>query len=169
MLFLSSDSTVSPRMSSSRPSILLFVLLAISALVVAAPASAQEEPALQALRLDAEESLDLDGQLSEAGWLRAVAIDDFRQEEPVEGGEPSERTEVRVLFDDDAIYIGAMIFDQPDSILAYQKRRDAGLGTDDRFMWILDTFQDGRTGYFFEINAAGLMGDGLLGGVGISA
>ena len=33
-------------------------------------------------------------------------------------------------------------------------------------MWILDTFRDGRTGYFFEINAAGLMGDGLMGGGG---
>ena len=56
----------------------------------------------------------------------------------------------------------AMFFDDPDGILAYQKRRDEGLGTDDRFMWILDTFLDGRTGYFFEINPAGLMGDGLL-------
>jgi hypothetical protein len=56
-----------------------------------------------------------------------------------------------------------MIFDDPEQILAFQRRRDASLRTDDRFMWILDTFLDGRTGYFFEINAAGLMGDALLG------
>ncbi|MFW6331173.1 MAG: DUF5916 domain-containing protein, partial [Gemmatimonadota bacterium] len=70
------------------------------------------------------------------------------------------------VYDADALYIGAKLFGDPDAILAYQRRRDAGLGTDDRFMWILDTFRDGRTGYFFEINPAGLMGDGLLGAGG---
>ena len=154
------------RMSPLRASTSFLGPLAGFALFFAAPSRAQEGPDLQALRLGAEETLDVDGVLSEGAWGRAVAIDDFRQEEPVEGGQPTERTEIRVVFDDHAIYIGAMIFDRPDSILAYQKRRDAGLGTDDRFMWILDTFRDGRTGYFFEINAAGLMGDGLLGGGG---
>jgi hypothetical protein len=55
---------------------------------------------------------------------------------------------------------------EPDKILAYQKERDAYLITDDRFMFILDTFLDGRTGYFFEINPAGLRGDGLIGSTG---
>lgn len=143
------------------------VLLAAAFWGSAPSLSAQDSgPDLQALRMGADEEVDMDGFLAEGAWGRAVAIDDFRQEEPVEGGEPTERTEIRVLFDDDALYIGAMVFDHPDSILAYQKRRDAGLGTDDRFMWILDTFRDGRTGYFFEINAAGLMGDGLLGSGG---
>ena len=41
-------------------------------------------------------------------------------------------------------------------------RKDAPLNTDDRFMWILDTYLDGRNAYFFEINPRGLMGDGLL-------
>ncbi len=136
-------------------------------LVAVSPIWAQTTgPDLRALRIEPDESIDTDGRLTEAAWQRAVAIDDFRQEEPVEGGTPSQRTEIRVLYDDDALYIGAMLFDHPDSILAFQKRRDAGLGTDDRFMWILDTFGDGRTGYFFEINAAGLMGDGLLGSGG---
>ena len=72
------------------------------------------------------------------------------------------RSRRRVLFDADNLYIGAIIYDDPDGILAFQRERDAGLGTDDRFMWILGTFLDGRTGYFFEINAAGLMGDGVI-------
>ena len=116
-------------------------------------------PELRAHRLGQDAEVELDGRLAEEAWERT-------QVEPVEGGEPTERTEVRVVYDDDALYIGAKLYDDPEGILAYQKRRDAGLGTDDRFMWILDTFRDGRTGYFFEINAAGLMGDGLLGGGG---
>ena len=121
---------------------------------------------LAAVRMPRNIAIRLDGRLDDQAWLMATPISDFLQQEPVEGGAPSERTEVRILFDEDELYIGAMLYDDPDGILAYQKRRDAGLGTDDRFMWILDTFLDGRTGYFFEINAAGLMGDGLITGGG---
>jgi hypothetical protein len=105
----------------------------------------------------------MDGRLDEEAWSQAPVISDFTQQEPAEGAQPSERTEVRVAYDSENLYIGAIIFDDPEGILAYQKARDASLGTDDRFMWMLDTFLDGRTGYVFEINAAGLMGDALLG------
>ena len=151
--------------------------IAAAALVlVAAPAAAQDgqhdedtppaaAPApLVATALDEAIEIRLDGRIDEDAWMTATPITDFTQQEPVEGGAPSERTEIRVLFDRDNLYIGAIVYDDPDGILAYQRQRDAGLGTDDRFMWILDTFRDGRTGYFFEINPAGLMGDGLLGG-----
>lgn len=119
---------------------------------------------LVAQRLTETMEIRLDGRLSEEVWSLAQPISDFTQQEPVEGGQPSERTEVRVAYDAQNLYIGAMIFDDPEGVLAYQKARDASLGTDDRFMWMLDTFLDGRTGYVFEINAAGLMGDAILGG-----
>ena len=122
--------------------------------------------ALEAHALAADIDINLDGRIDEAVWQNATPIADFTQQEPVEGGVPSERTEIRVVFDEDNLYIGAIIFDDPDGVRAFQRERDASLGTDDRFMWILDTFLDGRTGYFFEINAAGLMGDGLLSGSG---
>ena len=128
--------------------------------VVAEPAT------LEAIRIPNDLSIDLDGRLDEAAWGLATPISDFTQQYPVEGGVPSERTEIRVVFNGDELFIGAILYDDPDGIIAYQRRRDAGLGTDDRFMWILDTFLDGRTGYFFEINAAGLMGDGLITGGG---
>ena len=123
-----------------------------------------EASVLRSATVPAGQAIDLDGHLVEPAWQTATPITEFRQQEPVEGAEPTEASEIRVLIDGAALYIGAMFFDDPDGILAYQKRRDEGLGTDDRFMWILDTFLDGRTGYFFEINPAGLMGDGLLGG-----
>ena len=125
-----------------------------------------ESVALEAIRIPDNLSIDLDGRLDEEAWSLATPISDFTQQYPVEGGVPSERTEIRVVFNGDELFIGAILYDDPSGIVAYQKRRDAGLGTDDRFMWILDTFLDGRTGYFFEINAAGLMGDGLITGSG---
>ena len=119
---------------------------------------------LVAHRIGSDQSISLDGHLNEAAWAGATPITDFTQKEPVEGGTPSERTEIRVVFTEDALYIGAMLYDDPDQILAFQKRRDAFLSTDDRFMWIMDTFGDGRTGYFFETNANGLLGDALITG-----
>jgi hypothetical protein len=120
-------------------------------------------PAVIAERLGEDERLELDGRLDEDGWRRAQPVSEFRQQEPGEGEAPTERTEVRVLYSERALYIGAMMYDSdPSGIKGFQKRRDAGLGSDDRFMWILDTFLDGRSAYFFEINPAGLMGDGLL-------
>ena len=117
---------------------------------------------LIALQLEGGAGIDVDGRLDEEAWERAIPITDFTQQEPVEGGTPSERTVIRVVYDKDALYIGAILYDEPEGILAFQKRRDGFLSTDDRFMWILDTFQDGRTGYFFETNAAGVMGDALI-------
>jgi hypothetical protein len=143
----------------------VFFLLIVCALG-ASPVVAQTReavPHLAAERLQLEERILLDGVLDEAVWRRAVPATEFRQQEPVEGAPPTERTEVRVAFDANNLYIGAQLFDSdPSGIKGFQRRRDAGLGSDDRFMWILDTFRDGRTAYFFEINPAGLLGDGLL-------
>ncbi|MYC53376.1 MAG: carbohydrate binding family 9 domain-containing protein, partial [Gammaproteobacteria bacterium] len=154
------------------------VYLALGVAVVASPVLAQDQqlqnppdggPAIVVLEAEPllpDMGISLDGVLDEAMWSRALPITDFTQQEPVEGGVPSQRTEVRVLFDEDNIYISAILYDDPEGILAYQMQRDAPLMTDDRFMWILDTFNDGRTGYFFEINPNGLMGDGLITGSG---
>ena len=71
---------------------------------------------------------------------------------------------MRIAFDSDTLYMGVTCFDsEPDKLLGFQRRRDLGLGSDDRFMWIIDTFLDGRTGYFFEMNPSGLIADALLG------
>ncbi len=142
---------------------------ALLSVVAAAPVDQQtaveetSRPNVGALRLDRGEVVTLDGRLDEDAWARAEPADRFIQQEPDEGAVGTERTEVRVVYDLDHLYIGAMLYDRdPDGIIGHQKQRDEGLGSDDRFMWILDTFLDGRTGYFFEINPAGLMGDGLL-------
>jgi len=118
---------------------------------------------ITAQRLESEERVRLDGTLDESFWQRIAPVTDFLQQEPREGASPTERTEIRIAYDSDNLFLGVILYDSdPTGILAHQRQRNAGLGTDDRFMWILDTFRDGRTAYFFEINPAGLMGDGLL-------
>ena len=148
------------------------IILVLAAVRLSAPGTAfaqalpevQEEGLpLEAVRIPDTLAIQVDGSLDEDAWALAEPINDFTQQDPVEGGQPSEYTEIRVLYDDQALYIGAFFAESdPLGIIAHQRRRNAGLGTDDRFMWILDTFRDGRTGYFFEINPAGLMGDGII-------
>jgi hypothetical protein len=147
----------------SRTLLLSLIVCAIVAPGAARAQNGEPVPELVAERLGEGERIVLDGRLDEPVWRRAMPATEFRQQEPVEGALPSERTEVRVVYDADSLYIGAHLFDSdPSGIKGFQRRRDAGLGSDDRFMWILDTFRDGRTAYFFEINPAGLLGDGLL-------
>jgi hypothetical protein len=172
----SSPAMPSPIRTSRRSrvaSLVIFAAVPFMALA-AAPSAAQaqdqangERPSVEATRIPDGMSIRIDGRLNDEAWELARPITELRQEEPVEGGEPSEPSEIRILYDSDALYIGAILWDSnPEGILAHQLQRNAGLGTDDRFMWILDTFQDGRTGYFFETNPIGLMGDGLIGGGG---
>jgi hypothetical protein len=125
---------------------------------------------VEATRIPDAMAIRIDGALDEEAWRLANPIADFRQREPVEGGVPSERTELRILYDARALYIGGMFYDaDPEGILAHQLARDASEETDDRFVWILDTFGNRRTGYFFETNPAGIMRDGLITGASGSA
>ena len=122
-----------------------------------------EDYTIRIYRLAENESMRLDGLLDEPFWRNIPAVDNFTQQDPQEGGEPTQKTEIYIAYDESNLYIGAMLYDSsPDQILAFQKRRDQGLGADDRFMWILDTFNSGRNAYFFETNPAALRGDGLL-------
>ena len=107
--------------------------------------------------------IKLDGRLDDTFWSDITGISDFLVQEPVEGGEPTEKTTIKIAYDENYLYIGAIFYEsEPDGIKAFKMRKDAPLNTDDRFMWILDTYLDGRNAYFFEINPRGLMGDGLL-------
>jgi hypothetical protein len=125
--------------------------------------------AVTAVRLEGEDRIRLDGFLDENIWDRVPAATDFLQQEPQQGAPATERTEVRIAYDEQNLYLGVMLYDSdPEGVIGRALQRDAGLGSDDRFMWLLDTFTDGRTGYFFEINPAGLMGDGLLRGTSVN-
>ena len=119
---------------------------------------------MNALRLNEGESITLDGLLDEPIWSKAVPAADFIQIDPDNGSPATERTEVRIAYDADALYIGVICYDsEPDAVIAFQRRRDEGLGSDDKVRWTIDTFLDARSGYFFEMNPLGHMADALMG------
>lgn len=124
---------------------------------------ARQSDDLQAYPLPPGAHLELDGRLDEDFWKQAAAATAFRQQEPLEGQLASEQTAVRVVYDEKNLYLGVRLFDSnPDQIKAFQRRRDADLSTDDVFAFILDTYNDQRSAFYFEINPVGLMGDGIL-------
>ena len=117
--------------------------------------------------LEDGERIVLDGVLDERAWDRAVPATDFIQQDPVFGGTPTERIEVRIVFDRERLYMGVLCIDsEPDLLLGNTMKRDEFLGADDRFMWTMDTFLDQQSGYFFEMNPSGLMADALMGAGG---
>ncbi len=105
----------------------------------------------------------LDGVLDEPFWDQAAIIRDLVQVVPVEGAEPSERTEVLIAFDSANLYVGLRCFDSdPDAIRATQMERDANLDPDDRVELLFDTFNDNRTAFWFQLGPGGSKGDSLI-------
>ena len=136
-----------------------------------APAPAQQADVMNsgrrtmtAERMRDDERIELDGVLDEPVWDRAQHGGEFIMQDPVLGGTPTERTEVRIVFNRDHLYIGATLYDsEPDKLKGNTRKRDEFLSADDRFMWTMDTFLNQQTGYFFEMNPSGLMADALKG------
>ncbi|MFC1492321.1 DUF5916 domain-containing protein [candidate division KSB1 bacterium] len=105
----------------------------------------------------------IDGRLDDDVWKAAQFDAGFLQREPVEGAEPSERTEFAMIYDDDNLYIGIRCFDSdPDAIRATEMRRDQPLDDDDCLEIILDTFDDKRSAFYFATNALGVRIDGKM-------
>lgn len=118
-----------------------------------APVSAQRSP---------KADIQIDGRLDDADWATVTPLRGFVQGEPVEGADVEHDTEVRILFSDDAILIAARMWDtDPSSIAAQLVRRD-GEGAADWFRVGLDTNLDSRTGYVFQVSAAGVQRDMYL-------
>jgi hypothetical protein len=145
------------------------LLICLGFSVVVAPcAGAQTELAAQrtmtAIPMQADERIVLDGRIDESVWQRAQPATEFIQQDPDFGAPATERTEVRIVFDRENLYMAVICYDsEPDRLLGYERRRDQSLLSDDRFMWTIDTYLNARSGYYFEINPSGLMGDELLG------
>lgn len=151
---------------SSLPTLPMLALMA-----VAGPAGAQiampddpmalaatPRPAATAAR--ATGSIVVDGALDDDAWQRATGMSGFVQAEPLQGQAVSETTEVRVLFDDEAVYVGAWLTDaDPAGIVTTSERRDAFLGDQDSFQLVFDTFHDRQNGFLFGTNASGVQFD----------
>ncbi|MCB2377983.1 carbohydrate binding family 9 domain-containing protein [Hymenobacter sp. BT635] len=125
--------------------------------IAAAAATAAPKRQLQAVRIT--EVIKLDGVLDETVWQQAPVATDFVQQRPNPGVPERHKTEVRVLYDDNNLYIGAAMHDvSPDSILREMTARDQ-FGNSDLFCIFLDTYHDQLNGYNFGVTPAGVQYD----------
>jgi hypothetical protein len=116
-------------------------------------------PALTTARV--EGTISLDGKLDEPAWRRVAPVTEFTQTEPNDGTAATERTEVYILFDDDALYVGARLHDSG-PVRKRLGRRDTFLSDSDWFYVMLDAHHDHLTAYQFSINPAGVLRDELM-------
>jgi hypothetical protein len=94
----------------------------------------------------------IDGKLDDAVWRATEYVDDFHQTSPGDGTAPTERTVVRVTYDDEFLYIAANMLDsEPQAIQAKQMIQGQLFRSDDRFWVTLDSFNNKRNDYFFQI------------------
>lgn len=144
----------------------LVLVSALSLVIVAVDASAQSQPgsANVATAVRATEAPTIDGDvLGDPAWKAATPITSFVQEQPNEGQPASEKTEVRVIFTADTLYVGVVLYDSdPGGIIVSDARRDSPLDDTDSFQMIFDTYRDRQNGFVFGTNPAGVEYDGQV-------
>ncbi len=153
-------------MNSFKSSFCVFTVFAATAAFGQNPPAPPTAPAGRAVRtmaaVRATSPLKIDGHLDDAAWQAATPSSDFTVSFPKAGATPSERSEVRVLYDDAALYVGIRMFDaHPDSIAAQLARRDATSIYSDWAYVVIDTYHDRRNGFRFSVNPRGVQKDVL--------
>jgi hypothetical protein len=148
----------------SHPRFLLALALPVATVTAVAAELRPERPHVHATRV--AQAPVIDGKLDEPLWQDAALITEFRQIKPGDGTPVSERTEVRVAYDKDNLYIGANLIDRrgADAITASVMKQGSRLPDDDRIGIILDPFGTGRGAYRFEVNLNGVRNDMLYQG-----
>ena len=119
-------------------------------------------PSIRAVRLTPEHTIALDGKLDEAVWRQAAVAGGFTQRDPEDGKPATERTEARVIYTDDVIYVGIKAYDSAmDSVAATLFRKDGTAYSD----WVyvsFDSYNDDRTSFNFAVNPKGVRKDILI-------
>jgi hypothetical protein len=122
---------------------------------------------LTAVRID--ERITLDGRFDEPAWGRAIPGTDFYQRIPITGAPATDRTEVRVLYDDDNLYVGIICFDpEPDRIVIKELKEDFDINGTDMVQLIIDSLHDRRSAFALSVNAAGARRDTQVSETGVS-
>jgi len=142
-----------------------FGLALLVASAVSLSAAGDATKSIRAARV--ERPPEIDGSLTEAEWQTAHPILDFTQYDPEEGARPTELTSVRILYDDHALYIGAICYDShPELIVRQLSRRDRSTEAD-RFALMIDSYADRQSAFFFSVNVSGVQSDGVMTQAGI--
>ena len=138
----------------------MFPLPLILAGALLAQKSPVSTPSLRAHQTETAPAID--GRLEDAVWEAAEVAGNFKQVEPVEGMPATERTEVRVLYDNTSLYVGVRLFDsEPSKIVKRLSRRDDDPDAD-KFTFYVDALHDHVTGAAFEVSAAGAQRDAII-------
>ncbi len=136
--------------------ILAFLAFVSSPVMAQQQAPHSEAPRATAARLNG--TIRVDGHLSETEWRSAQPLTQFTQLDPQEGRPATERSDIRILYDDEALYIGAMLYDRH-ATRGRLGRRDMNMSASDWLTVILDTSHDHRTAVGFEVNPLGVRRD----------
>ena len=130
------------------------------------PASLAQDPEKKVTAVHIQSPILIDGNLDEPEWSLAQPATDFVQQEPLMGEPSTERTEVRMLYDDENLYLGVYCFDSAGSegITISDISRDYAPRETDTFTMVFDTFNDKRNSFIFGTNAGGAKRDGQTAG-----
>ena len=110
-----------------------------------------------------EGTITLDGVIDEEDWLRADVADNFFMVTPYDTSYSEAKSEIRMTYDDDAIYLAMIFFDVIEAPRVVESlRRDFAFNSNDNFLLFMDPFNDLTTGYSFGVNPAGAMWDGTM-------
>ena len=121
----------------------------------------QSRPEVSAKR--SNEPIKIDGELDEKDWQLVKPITEFVQRLPQDGAKPSEKSEMRILYDDNYLYFGFTFFDsEPEKVRATILNRGGWIHRDDKLEIALDTYLDRRNAYLFEMNPLGTQDDALI-------
>lgn len=137
----------------------LILALFLTQLLFTNAQALEQKKQLQAVRISSE--ITIDGVLDEPIWSTVPVAEGFKTYSPTMGLEASQRSEIRVVYDDRAVYIGAILYDEyPDSILVeYTKRDEVYMGNTDYFKLSLNPYNDGQNIYQFEVTSANVQAD----------
>lgn len=101
----------------------------------------------------------IDGLLDDETWTNVEATSSFRQNFPNWGAETTQKTEVKIVYDNTAIYVAAILYDNhPDSIAKQLGNRDDGLNAD-QFRLVFDTYNTEQDAFDFSVSASGVQSD----------
>jgi hypothetical protein len=145
-----------------------FVLLGVFTLcngiqtLIAQPADKK----ISAVQIEGE--IVIDGDLNEPQWNQPQPATDFIQNDPAMGEPSTERTEVRILYDEEYLYLGVYCFDSAgkEGLVLTDVTRDPSAAESDHFSVVFDTFDDNRNGFIFGTNPGGAKRDGQVRGDG---
>jgi len=121
----------------------------------AAPVEGRRAPPTVAAVLAVNEAPEIDGNLQDEIWNSAVPVTEFTQTRPFDGSEPTERTEVRIAYNGEAIYIGVRMYDsEPAGVVGRLSRRDT-FSPCDAFWVDIDSYHNHRNSFQLGVNPAG--------------